>query len=357
MIHVLYKAWRKAFQIAALAATLSTALTVGPAQGEEDPYSGVILMYHRFGESDLPSTNIKMDQFRQHLAILDERNQPVLPLGEMMAKVKAGEKLPDRAVAITVDDAYRSFMTEAWPLLKKKGYPVTLFVATEPVDKGYRRYLSWDEIRRLREEGVTIGHHSASHLRMVKAGVEESRADIRRANDRFRAELGSVPSLYAYPYGEYSTAVRDMIEGEGFEAAMAQHSGGVHTGADAYTVPRFALNERFGDADRFRMISQVRAFNVADVVPEGPLIDDPSKNPPAYGFTVQGDVPGLTALNCFSSHQSGRIAPKVLPNQRVEIRYDKPMPAGRHRSTCTLPGPDGRWYWLGKFFYVPEDAA
>ncbi|MBK5912167.1 hypothetical protein CCR85_11775 [Rhodothalassium salexigens] len=336
-----------------LVTAASAAVNPPAAHAVEDVRSAVVLMYHRFGEQDLPSTNIKLDQFRAHLAVIEERGQPVLPLAEMMARIEAGETLPDRSLAITVDDAYRSFMTEAWPLLKARGYPVTLFVSTDPVDEGHARYLSWDEIRQLRDEGVTIGHHGAAHLNMVDAGVEASRADLRRATARFEAELGERPDLFAYPYGEFSLAIRDMIEAEGFKAAMAQHSGGIHTGDDVYTIPRFALNERYGGADRFRMISQVRALHVTDAVPPGPVIADRDKNPPVYGFTVVDGAPAASAFNCFSSHQSGRIEPKVLGGKRVEIRYDRPMPAGRHRTTCTVMGEGGRWYWHGKFFYVP----
>lgn len=356
----MYIGWRNRIQTALLASLIAAGLVAAQAAkaqsqtAEGEAQSGVVLMYHRFGEPDLPSTNIKMDQFRAHLSVLEKRDQPVLPLADMMARVKAGDPLPDRAIAITVDDAFRSFMTEAWPLLKEKGYPVTLFVATDPVDEGYKRYLSWDEIRQLEREGVTIGHHGAGHINMVDEGVEAARRDLRRASERFEAELGARPDMFAYPYGEYSTAVARMVREEGFTAAMAQHSGGLRTGSDPYTVPRFALNERFGDTERFRMISQVHAFDVTDMVPEGPVVGANSQNPPVYGFTVRNDVPDLTRLNCFASHQSGRIAPKVLPEQRVEIRYDEPMPTGRNRTTCTLLGRDGRWFWHGKFFYVMD---
>ena len=48
---------------------------------------------------------------------------------------------------------------------------------------------------------------------------------------------------------------------------------------------------------------------------------------------------------------------EILAGRRVEIRFDEPFPEGRHRINCTLPGPDRRWYWFGKFFYAPPAAA
>ncbi|MFQ5348386.1 MAG: polysaccharide deacetylase family protein, partial [Rhodothalassiaceae bacterium] len=149
-----------------------------------DRHDAVILIYHRFGEPDLPSTNIRTEQFEAQLAELAAGDYSVLPLADIVRAFADGTPLPEKTVAITVDDAYRSFADTAWPLLRKYGFPATLFVATDPVDEGYSRYLDWETIRRLRAEGVTIGHHGAAHLHMIDAGPEAARADIARASAR-----------------------------------------------------------------------------------------------------------------------------------------------------------------------------
>jgi len=88
---------------------------------------------------------------------------------------------------------------------------------------------------------------------------------------------------------------------------------------------------------------------VRDVVPADPLI---ARNPPAFGFTVTGRVRGLSVLQCFPSHLDHDAAIERLGKRRFEVRFDEPFPPGRNRINCTMPGPDGRWYWFGRPFFV-----
>ena len=185
------------------AAILPRAISAAP-----DNSSAVILIYHRFGEERYPTTNIRLEQFEAHIAELKSGGYNFLPLSQIVNAIRNSQPLPDRTVAITVDDAYESAFLEAWPRLKAAGIPMTLFVATDPVDAGSRTYMSWDQIRALRADGVEIAHHGASHHHMVEAGLAASLADIERASLRFQDELGFVPDIFAYPFGEYSMEIR-----------------------------------------------------------------------------------------------------------------------------------------------------
>src|SRR3546814_10430794 len=90
-------------------------------------------MYHRFGEHKAAATNITLQQFAAHIAELTSGRYSVLPLPEIVAALREGRPLPDRTVAITIDDAYLSVYREAWPMLKAAGLPFTLFAATDPL--------------------------------------------------------------------------------------------------------------------------------------------------------------------------------------------------------------------------------
>lgn len=335
---------------------LFCALLSGVAQTQEEQQtpdaSASVLIYHRFGEDTLPTTNIRLEQFDAHIQQLVSGGYHFMSLREAARRQKAKEGFPEQTVLITVDDAYKSVILEGWPRLKAAGIPMALFVSTDPVDQGHSNYLTWDDIRALRDDGVEIGHHTASHLHMPHAGLEAAMADVRRASERFRAELGSVPPLFAYPYGEYTEEIRQAIEAEGFEAAFAQFSGPIGPADHSYALPRFPVNERFGGVPRFRLISRARALPVTDIIPSHPLVAE-DRNPPVFGFTVDRSVRGLSAMACYPSHL-GAPAELVQPiSHRIEVRFDRPFPKGRNRINCTLPGPGGRWYWLGRFFYVP----
>ncbi len=314
--------------------------------------SAVVLLYHRFGEDGLPSTNIKLDQFDAHISELLNGGYTVVALSEVVRRLKAKEPFAEKTIAITVDDAYKSVLTNGWPRLKAAGLPMTLFVSTDPVDQRNPNYMSWDDIRQLRSEGVEIAHHTASHLHMIHAGGAASGADIARATARFEAELGAVPPLFAYPYGEYDPALEKQIEELGYTAAFSQYSGPAAHWSDLYSLPRFPINERFGGMDRFRLIVGTTALPVDDIAPINPVINE-ERNPPVFGFTVDNTVRNLSAMACYPSHL-GRAAELVrLNGNRVEVRFKEAFPKGRNRINCTMPAGDGRWYWLGRFFYVP----
>ncbi|NQU55969.1 MAG: polysaccharide deacetylase family protein [Rhodospirillales bacterium] len=320
--------------------------------------SAVIFMYHRFGEDDFPTTSIKIEQFEAHLAELKSGGYHVMPLEDIIKALRNNEDLPERAVAITIDDAYLSVYEKAWPRFKAHGFPFTLFVATDPVDRGIRGYMSWDQIRTLQQDGAGIGSQTASHLHMAASSVLANRRDLNKSNDRFKTELGAKPSLIAYPYGEASQRVFDLVRSSGFSAGLGQHSGVAAKTPGLYYLPRFALNENYGDMKRFRLAANAIALDVVDVTPNDPLIDEGDDNPPALGFTINGDEAlrkSLNRLACFGSHE-GKLDVSRLEGEggqtRIEIRMQKPLPDGRTRFNCTLPAKDGRWYWFGRQFFT-----
>jgi len=314
--------------------------------------SAVVLLYHRFGEDKYPSTNIRVEQFRNQISQLKSGGYHFMALSTAVDALKNHEKFPSRTIIITIDDAYRSFADTGWPLLKAAGIPATLFVSTDPVDQNNSNYMTWNDIRALEQDGVEIGHHTASHLHMVAAGLEASLSDIRRASARFEAELGSVPKIFAYPYGEYSSELAAMVQGEGFEAAFAQYSGPVAPWQNQFALPRFPVNERYGDMTRFKLVSQTMALPIGDLIPTGPIVADAS-NPPLLGFTIQEQIRGLKAMACYPSHLGKAADLKFVTSRRLEVRFQKPFPKGRNRINCTLPAGGGRWYWFGQFYLVP----
>ena len=336
------------------AAVLSAGvLPPAAAQGPGGLNGAVVFAYHRFGEDHVPATNTRLEQFEAHLEELRTGGYTVLPLQEIVAAMEAGRPLPDRTVALTVDDAYRSIYTEAWPRIRAAGFPFTVFVATDLVDRsgGGGTYMTWDEIRELAADGVGIGGHSASHPHFPDLRPEEIRAELERSAAAFRRELGWVPTLFAYPFGEASLVARQLVIEAGYSAAFGQHSGVAEAGLDQFYLPRFALNETYGALPRFQLAASALPFGAREVVPEDPTL---RRNPPAFGFTIAEGVDRLDRMNCFASHETTPARIERLGARRFEVRVDRPFPAGRARFNCTLPAADGRWRWFGIQFYVPR---
>ena len=315
----------------------------------------VVLMYHRFGEDSLPSTSVRLAQFEAHLDELTSGGYSVLPLAEILDALQAGRALPDRSVAITIDDGARSVYTEAWPRLRARNLPFTIFVSSEPLDHDLPGYISWDQLREMRAGGgVTVGNHGHRHSHMVGLDAEQQRANIAKAAQRFREELGTEPDVFAYPYGEISAALRTAVEEAGFTAAFGQHSGAIGPMSDRFSLARFPINEAYGDMERFRLVANTLPLPVREVTPADPFLRHASQNPPNFGFTVAGDVEDLRNLNCFA--RNGEPALTRLDN-RIELRLPEALPAGRARINCTLRAEDGRWRWFGTQFVVADQAV
>lgn len=314
-----------------------------------------VIMYHRFGEAQHPATNITVEQFKEHIQELKTGGYTVLPLNEIVDRLEQGEDLPDRTVALTIDDAYRSVFDVAWPLLKEANFPFTVFIATAGVDQAYPDYMTWDQIRTLRDKGVHIGHHGHSHAHYPLLSIANVEKDIDTASARFEAELGFVPAIFAYPYGEYGDEIKAVVSKTGFLAAFGQQSGVAYSGHDRFELPRFAMSENYGGIGRFRLAANALPLRVKDVTPSDNIL---RRNPPNFGFTITEDYGNLKTLSCFSSSQTGGAVPiEKIGASRIEVRLSTAFKSGRGRINCTLPGPDRRWRWFGSLFYIPAAAG
>jgi len=325
---------------------LAGASGAGAAQAAQ---SGVVLLYHRFGESKYPDTSVGLERFDAEIAELKTGGYAPMAIPDMVRALREGRDLPELAVGISADDAYLSIFTEAWPRLKAAGIPLTIFVATDPVDRGFADYMSWDQIRQLVKEGVTVGAHTASHLHMADASAQTNAGEIARSNARFKAELGFVPELFAYPYGQTSLAVTKQVEDAGYAFAFGQHSGAIGPASDFFYLPRFSVNEHFGGIAAFRLRARALALPVHDLEPADPQL---AASPKTISFTVDAGVGPLDRMSCFGA--GGEPIPPAIAGARVTLTPAQPIAPGFFRLGCTLPAGEGRFRWFGTAYYLPK---
>ena len=311
--------------------------------------SAAILQYHRFGEDSYPSTSVTIEQFEAHIEHLATGGYTVLPVAEILAALDSGRSLPDRTIGITIDDATRSTFVEGWPRFEAAGFPFTVFVSTDPVDQGHAGIMSWDQLRELVAAGVTIGNHGAAHGRMWQYDDAANKEDLEKARQRIQEELGIDAALFAYPYGEWNGGLRTLVARLGFTAAFGQHSGVVAAHSDMLNLPRFALNQRYGEFDRFRLIVDTLPLGARDVTPTEQILE---QNPPTVGFTIEPPLANRNSLACYASGGVGATIDHQ-EGSRVEVTFDQPFPSGRARLNCTAPAGDGRWHWFGLQFVAP----
>jgi peptidoglycan/xylan/chitin deacetylase (PgdA/CDA1 family) len=218
-----------------------------------------ILTYHSIDASG-SVISVSPAVFEDHLRAIAQRRIEVVTLTELL-------RLPDSrdAVALTFDDAFTNFDTEAWPRLKARGFPATLFVPTRFVGRSNQwaelpgggmpalPILDWSRLARLQEEGVRLGAHSRTHadLRTLDGGalageIEGSVEDVAR-------ETGQRPDSFAYPYGFWSRRAADAVRAAGLYGCTTElrlldrrDDGGLLPRLDAYYLNGPARLDLFG---------------------------------------------------------------------------------------------------------------
>ena len=311
--------------------------------------SAVIFMYHKFDISKYPSTNITLGQFKKHLEEFAKPKYNVISLDYIVDTIINDGELPNNTIGISVDDADRSFLTTAWPRLKEKGFPVTLFVSTSTIVANNKNYLNWDEIRQLKAEGVVIGSHSHTHEHLSDYSLKKLQNEIEESNKIFLKEIGMIPNLYAYPYGEADDQIFDLLKKYKFKVAFGQHSGAINETSNLYYLSRFALNERYGEIDRVKFAASVKGLGLYDFIPTNPNIIE---NPPYIGFSLLDQL--LTKnIKCFIFDSDGQIENELfIFNERIEIRLLRKLNKGRSRMNCTVRDKKNNWRWFGHQFFL-----
>jgi len=311
--------------------------------------SAVVFMYHKFGIDKYPTTSVTLDQFDSHLKEFSKDNYSLKSIEFIIDTIINDGELPENTIGISIDDADKSFYEVGWPMFKENNIPVTLFVNTSTIHKNNKNYLNWDQIRELKTEGVSIGAHSHSHYHMSDLTIEEVRNEIEISNNIFLKELGEIPSLFAFPYGETNDKIINLLKEYKFKVAFGQHSGVINETSNFYYLPRFSLNEKYGAIDRVKFAANAKGLGIYDFIPKDPSIYD---NPPFIGFSLL-DEKLVPSLDCFVFDSKGEVAKEIFKfNERIEIRLNRKLTEGRSRMNCTAKGNDGLWRWFGHQFYL-----
>lgn len=348
--------------ISAMAAVLLAAL--GLVQSPSAT-AAVVLQYHHVSDDSPPSTSVTPARFEAHMDYLANHDFTVVPLEQLVSALKAGESLPDKTAAITFDDAYDSVYTNALPVLKKRDWPFTVFVNTNPIDENKHGFASWEQLRKMAEQGATIANHSTAHnhLQRFKAGESESewreriRHEVVKAEQRIEEETGQNHKILAYPYGEYNNKVKALLEELGF-VAFGQQSGPLGPHSDLRALPRFPFGGPYGSLEDFATKVNTRPMPIketglyADWSGEQPLDEVVVKEGTRPVLAMTLEEPSLAGrISCFASGQ-GAIETRVEGNT-VSTRANKPLTPGRTRYNCTAgTGESGRFFWFSQQWLV-----
>jgi poly-beta-1,6-N-acetyl-D-glucosamine N-deacetylase len=309
-------------------------------------------MYHRFNESKYPSTNIQLDVFKEQIKII--QNEGIHFIHPESFKENLSQNKKERKILLTIDDGLLSFYQNAWPILKEKKIPFILFINTREV--GSFNYMNWDQILELhKSDHVEIGNHSHSHEYLVDESPEIIKNDILKSIEIFNEKLGRNSSFFSYPFGEYSLEFKKIIKELGFDYAFGQHSGVIDETKDLWELPRFPINEKYGELNRFKTLMKTLPLKYKKITPEDRYLLQ-SKNPPNVKIFFKENINNLEQITCFSNEGNKWRNSKIsfIEKNTLEIKISEKFIGERGRINCSLRETDGFWRWLGIQFVISE---
>ena len=309
-------------------------------------------MYHRFEENKYPSTNIKIADFIKQIELIKKNNFSFIHANDFEKNLINFKN--KKKILLTIDDAFKSFYDQAWPILKNDKIPFLLFVNTREI--GSNGYMTWEQIKEIsKEKFVHIGNHSYSHDYLVDKTIDEISNDINLSITDFKNNLGYNSSFFSYPFGEYSNSFKKIIKKYDFKYAFGQHSGVADETKDFYALPRFSINEKYGELKRFKLILKTIPLKFKSITPTERYIDN-SKNPPEIIVEFFEDIKNIELLNCYSNELNSWRKSEIeyLNNVKIKIRLVGKFTTERGRVNCSLRESDGSWRWLGMQFVVAE---
>ncbi len=303
-------------------------------------------MYHRFNENKYPSTNIRMEIFKKHMEIITKKKYNFLnpiDFDRNFHKVKTNKE-----ILITIDDGFLSFYENAWPYLKENKIPFILFISTEAVGKN--GYMNWEQIKEIeRETFAFIGNHSHSHEYLLEFSLNKFKSDILKSIEIFKNNLGYNPIYFSYPFGEFSLEQTLFIK-KYFKYAFGQHSGVIDVNKNPYELPRFPINEKYGDLERFTFNIDLLPLEYKQIIPKDKYVID--NNPPNLEIEFFEDQKNLKNINCFSDEGAGWKQTNIkFNNNRLIVNFSDKFNFRRGRINCSLNDTDG-WRWFGLQFSV-----
>ncbi|MEW5682031.1 MAG: polysaccharide deacetylase family protein [Pseudomonadota bacterium] len=321
-------------------------LLIAPAQ------AAVMLIYHHVASDTPRVSSVTADELRGHLQYFKDNQFQVIGLDVLIQHLQQNTAIPQNAVVITFDDSYENNFTTAHPILREFGYPYTIFISPGSIDKGDGPLLNWQQVKQMSDEGVLVANHAMWHEHMARPEPDETeqqwlermKQSILAAEEKIEQITGQRHQWLAYPYGEYSAALEQLVSELGF-IGIGQHSGAVGADSVLTRLPRFPAAGRYADLKDLAQKLRTLAFSITDYHAVDPLV---SQNPPTLTLTLKVEDFNRQQLQCFAGSEV--LTPQWLNDNTFSVRASKALNKGRSRYNCTAPSLSrkGYFYWYSQ---------
>lgn len=210
-------------------------------------YEVPILTYHYFGYDSIiegksvPLLFVAPDNFEKQMRYLKEKGCRVISLDMLAESIKKGRKFPPNTVVITVDDGHKSFFTYAYPILKKYGFPATIFLVSDSIGVN-KDYLNWNEIKKMSKDNISFGGHTRNHIYLPL--IEKKDVlwnEIAGCKEIIEKQMGRRIDYFSYPVGGFTEEVKMLVEKAGYKGACTTNRVPDGFNKDIYALGRISI--------------------------------------------------------------------------------------------------------------------
>lgn len=297
-----------------------------------------MLCYHRFEEKPKDGMAITPAAFEAQMGEITQHGFSVIGMQDFLAWRRGEKSVPEKSCLITIDDGYRSGYDHAWPILKKHGFPFTMFIYTAFVKGGALAgggSLSWAELAEMRDAGVDIQSHTVNHQSLrVKKGKFQSQFktyeewlenEIAGSKRQIQDKLGISVQALAYPYGIHGDIIRAIAMEAGYEAAFSTYGQRLTYHSPADQLGRYAVESTkpkiFTDA--LAMVGGGGGMAESASSVSGQLAAVSMVTIPNEGETVRDAKPVIKAnLATLGDIEPGTVEIRVSGVGAVPVKYD-----------------------------------
>jgi peptidoglycan/xylan/chitin deacetylase (PgdA/CDA1 family) len=305
----------------------------------------IIFCYHRLVDKvRYPGTEITPAAFEAQMQQLKDAGITVISMQDLLAWKRGEKNIPPRCAVVSFDDGWKSQYEVAWPIMKKFGYPFTMFIYTEGVRGGALgggEAITWEQLADMRDNGVDIQAHSATHqdLReghniMLISGGKRTRAkltgpqyqewvqnEVVGSKQLLEQRLGIKVNCFAVPFGNYNENVKEIARNSGYEAMFTVYGQPITFTSPLDSIGRYAIEANkpkvFADAVKMIGTSSGGGTAVAEVGAEN------LSTQPADGATVRTGLPLIKAnLSRIGQIEPGSVQLRVSGLGVVPANYD-----------------------------------
>ncbi|ROM96792.1 polysaccharide deacetylase family protein [Pseudomonas brassicacearum] len=214
-----------------------------------------ILVYHRFSQTLDDSMTVRMSTFETQLRVLHEHGYHIVPLREVVDWLRdPNATLPQKPVAITVDDGHRSVFEKLLPIVQRERFPVTLFIYPSAISNASYA-MTWEQLRSLKQTGLfDIQGHTYWHPnfkverrhRTPEDFQQFVRMQLDKSRQRLEAQTGTHIDMLAWPFGIYDDELIALASNDGYVVAFTLDAHKADRHARLLALPRFLMTDAYG---------------------------------------------------------------------------------------------------------------